>query len=68
MSLKIVEKSPKGIVQELDYDQYKEKAAARHIQTLVRNIERCEQSTLSLIEIDSYENKKLIRNMQYAKG
>ena len=65
--LKIVEKSPEGIVQDLDYDQYKEKAAARHIQTLVRNIERCEQNTLSLIEIEAYENKKLTRSMQYVK-
>ncbi len=59
VTLKIVAKSPEGIVQDLDYDQYKEKAAARHIQTLVRNIERCEQNTVSLIEIDAYENKKI---------
>ncbi|PEF55705.1 hypothetical protein CON32_22905 [Bacillus cereus] len=59
VTLKIVVKSPEGIVQDLDYDQYREKAVARHIQTLVRNIDRCEQNTLSLIEIEAYENKKV---------
>jgi len=59
VKLNILECSPEGIVQDLDYEYYKNKAAIKHIQNLVQKIGKCETNTVSLVEIDSYENDKI---------
>ncbi|WP_369900868.1 pPIWI_RE module domain-containing protein [Bacillus manliponensis] len=59
VKLKMVECSPEGIVQDLNYERYKYKAAARHVQAIVQKVEKCDKDTLSLVEIDPYTDSNI---------